>query len=290
MSQKTRAMICMLASSISFALMAVMVRLAGNVPVVEKVFVRNIVALLIAAVIAFRQHAPLLGSRKSLPLLLGRSAFGVLGVMAYFYSIDRMTLADASMLNRLSPFFLLLIGAWVLRERLTRVQVPGMILVFAASLMVIKPRFDPEVIPALIGTAGALFAGGAYAMVRLLRTREQPATIVFFFAAFTALVMLPFVLAHPYMPTTTEWWGLVGVGVFAAGGQFGLTLAYKYEQASEVSIYTYSQILFSAILGFALFSEVPDLLSTTGGILIIVISGFVFLYNRQHRVIHPQNR
>ena len=79
MSQKSRAAAYMLASSISFALMAVMVRFAGNVPVVEKVFVRNIVALMIAAGIALRQRAPLLGSRKNLPMLLGRSAFGVLG-------------------------------------------------------------------------------------------------------------------------------------------------------------------------------------------------------------------
>ncbi len=290
MSQKSRAVIYMLGSSLSFALMAVMVRVAGDVPVTEKVFVRNVVALLIAAGIALRQKAPLLGSRKSLSLLLGRSAFGVLGVVAYFYSIERMTLADASMLNRLSPFFVLLFGVWLLRERLTRVQVPGMIVVFAASLLVIKPRFSPEVIPALIGTAGAFFAGGAYAIVRVLRTREQPATIVFFFAAFTALVMLPFVLAHPYVPTATEFWGLVGVGVFAAGGQFGLTFAYKYEKASEVSIYTYTQILFNALFGFALFSEVPDLLSAIGGILIIGISGFVFLYNRQHTAIETQNR
>ena len=283
MSKKSRAVAYMLASSISFALMAVMVRIAGDVPVVEKVFIRNIVALMIAAGIALRQKASLLGSRQNLPMLLGRSAFGVIGVLAYFYSIDRMTLADASMLNRLSPFFVLIIGVWWLREKMTKVQVPGTILVFLASLLIIKPRFDPAVIPALIGTGGALFAGLAYALVRKLRDREQPATIVFFFATFTALVMLPFVLAHPYEPTVKEFWGLVGVGIFAAGGQFGLTFAYKYEKASEVSIYTYSQILFNALFGFALFSEIPDLLSAIGGILIIGISALVFLYNRRNQ-------
>jgi drug/metabolite transporter (DMT)-like permease len=281
MSGKTKAVLFMLASSVSFSGMAAMVRIAGDLPVVEKVFVRNVVSLMIAGIVLLKQKAPIYSERRSLPLLFGRSAFGVLGVMAYFYAIERMHLADASMLNRLSPFFVLIIGAWLLREKLSRAQVPGTILVFLASLLVIKPRLDPEVIPALVGTAGALCAGTAYAMVRLLRKTERPATIVFFFSAFTALVTAPFVVMNPVLPSSTELWGMVGIGVFGAGGQFGLTLAYKHEKASEVSIYTYTQIVFNALIGFYVWCELPDRWSTLGGVLIILISALVYVDNRR---------
>lgn len=284
MSNKSKAALWMLGSSLSFALMAAAVRLSGDLPLAAKLFFRNVVALIIAAGVVWQRRAPLWGlPRRDVVVLLARSMFGVLGVLAYFYSIERMQLATSNMLNRLSPFFVILFGGWLLREKLTKIQLPATIVVFLASLLIIKPSFTPEAIPATVGFIGALFAGAAYIAVRSLHDRVDPATIVFYFAAFTLVVTFPFVLLNPVSPTPGQWAALFGIGVFAAGGQFGLTLAYKYEQAGEVSLYTYSQVLLNGLIGLALWHEVPDAWSVIGGTVIIGTSVLVFVYNRRQR-------
>ena len=65
---------------------------------------------------------------------------------------------------------------------------------------------------------------------------------------------------------------LLSIGVFATFGQFGLTYAYKYSKASEVSIYNYSSIVFTVILGLLFFGEIPDILTILGGIIIIAVA------------------
>ena len=71
---------------------------------------------------------------------------------------------------------------------------------------------------------------------------------------------------------------LLLAGLFAAGGQFTITAAYTYAPARKISIFDYSQIIFSTILGFALFNEMPDGYSFVGYILIILASlGMFFI-------------
>jgi drug/metabolite transporter (DMT)-like permease len=99
-------------------------------------------------------------------------------------------------------------------------------LVFAAATLIIKPKFDLSVLPALAGFVGAAVAGAAYTLVRYLGSREKPATIVFFFSLISVLGMIPAVAANFVMPKWLEFAALLATGVFAAGGQFGLTYTF----------------------------------------------------------------
>ena len=108
---------------------------------------------------------------------------------------------------------------------------------------------------------------------------ERSALIVFFFSTFSCVVTLPWVIAH-YVPMTGgQVLTLLGAGLAAAGGQFGITKAYTYAPGKEVSVYDYTQILFSALLGFFLFGQVPDGWSFLGYVLIIGAAVVMFLYN-----------
>ncbi|MDS1002551.1 EamA family transporter [Clostridium sporogenes] len=66
-------------------------------------------------------------------------------------------------------------------------------------------------------------------------------------------------------------------GIFAAIAQYSLTYAYKYAPASEVAIYNYTNIVFSSIIGFFIWMEVPDYLSILGGLIIIIMAIIVYL-------------
>ena len=168
MTNKRRAVVFMLVSAAAFAMMSALVKAAPGVPVLEKVLVRNVISLVIAGVVAVRAGRSLFGKRSSQPLLLARSLLGLAGVTCYFYAIDNLVLADAAMLTKLSPFFVAVFALLFLREVPSRMVVVAMVVAFAGGLLVIKPRFDLSVVPALVGLASSIFAGGAYTTVRSL--------------------------------------------------------------------------------------------------------------------------
>ena len=83
-------------------------------------------------------------------------------------------------------------------------------------------------------------------------------THLLFFSGFSCIVTLPYLLFNYHPMTGTQMLALLGAGLAAAGGQFGITAAYYHAPAKEISIYDYSQIIFSTILGYFLFGQVPD--------------------------------
>lgn len=281
MSRKSGAVLLMLLSAFSFAGMATMVKLSGDFPVVEKVFFRNLVSTIIAYFIIRAEGVSLIGHKGSRRFLLMRSSLGIVGVVLNFYAIGHLYLADSAMLNKLSPFFVTFFAILFLKERVTKVQIPAMILVFAAAQLIIKPRFDFSIIPALAGFTSAIMAGSAYTFVRYLKDREHPATIVFFFSAFTLLFTIPVMVVQFQVPNLVELLYLVGIGIFGAGGQFALTFAYRFEKASEISVYQYTNIIFAAFIGWMIWGEVSDIYSLIGGAVIILVSVFLFRYNKK---------
>ena len=141
---------------------------------------------------------------------------------------------------------------------------------FAGALLIIKPTLsNMDLGPSLVGLLGGLGAGIAYTLVRLLGKRgERGAFIVFVFSAFSCLVALPYVLVVHAPMTVKQTLILLGAGLFAAGGQFSVTAAYCCAPAKEISVYDYAQIIFSTLLGFFIFGDVPDRLSVLGYFLI----------------------
>ncbi len=283
LSDRQKGMLCMILSAFCFAFMNAFVRLAGDLPFIQKSFFRNLVALLFALCMLLRQHGSLKPHTGALPFLLVRATAGTLGILCNINAIDHLALSDASILNKMSPFFAILFSWLFLREKITWQQ--GLI-VFGAlvgSLCIIKPSFaNAAFFPSLIGLLGGLTAGIAYTMVRRLgQIGENKAYIVFFFSAFSCLVTLPWLL-FAYEPMT--WKQLVILilaGLSAAGGQFGITSAYCYAPAKEISVYDYTQILFAAVLGYLLFDQVPDWLSFLGYVIIIAMAVVMYFYNKK---------
>lgn len=268
-SLRGRSIIYMLLSALFFAFMSAFVKLAGDLPSFEKALFRNLISLIIAFSILKTKKMPLWGQRENRKILLLRAVTGSLGILFYFYSIDHLILADSSMLNKISPFFVIIFARIFLKNPIKPYQITALLIAAAGSAMIIKPGFQfSSTFPALIGLSSAVSAGLAYTMVSYLGGKENSFTIVFYFSLVSTLVCLPFLLLNPVMPSVTQLLLLLGAGVTAAGGQFLLTAAYRYAPAGEVSIYQYSQIAFASALGILFFAEIPDLFSITGYVLI----------------------
>ena len=283
-NQKHKGILLILSAAFCFACMNACVRMSGEIPTVQKSFFRNAVALLVAVVALVREGKGFRpASKKNWFLLLCRASFGTIGILANFYAVDHLLLSDASMLNKMSPFFAVIASIFLLKERLSSVQILSLVGAFTGALMVIKPSFTNMALGAsLVGLLGGIAAGIAYTIVRMLGQRgERSSFIVFFFSAFSCLIVLPSILLN-YVPMTlqqTLW--LLGGGLCAAGGQFSITGAYRCAPAREISVYDYSQVIFAAALGFFLFGDRPDLLSILGYIIICSMAVMNFLHNNK---------
>ncbi len=284
MNQRYKGIIFIILSAFCFALMNVFVRAAGEVPFIQKSFFRNLVAAGFAAAILVKNRVWFSGKKGNLPILLWRSCFGAMGIFCNFYAVDHLLLADASMLNKMSPFFAIIFSYFILKEKIKPVQAAAVAAAFLGSLFVIKPTvFGMDVFPSVVGLMGGLGAGIAYTLVRLLGERgEKGPFIVFFFSAFTCLLVVPYLIFNYYPMTGMQLMSLMLAGLAAAGGQFSVTAAYCYAPAKEISVYDYSQILFSAALGFFFFDQMPDVLSWVGYGVIVSAAVGMFLYNRKN--------
>ena len=281
LSNRTKGIIFIILSAFGFAMMSAFVKLAGDIPSFQKTFFRNLVSLFVALVIIIKHKGSFFGKKENQKVLIMRSTFGTLGIVFNYYAIDRLVLSDANMLNRLSPFFAIIFSALFLKEKIKPNQMIALIVAFIGMLFVVKPSFDFTVIPAFAGVLGGISAAAAYTCVRALSGKESPDTIVFYFSLFSTIAVSPFMIATFTPMKILQLLSLLCAGVFASIGQFGITLAYKYAPAKEISIFDYTNIIFSAIISLFIFNVLPDKYSVLGYLIIFIAALYMFIYNKK---------
>ena len=280
-------------SAFFFALMAVFVKLAGDIHFIQKAFFRNVVAFIIALGGTIKDvringketlHIP----KGALLFLFIRAIAGSIGVFGNFYAIDRIVLADATILNKMGPFFTILFCYIILKEKIKPLPLVCIIIAFFGSILIIKPSFDfSKMIPTLAAFMGGVGAGLAYASIRKLSYLGcNGKIIILFFSAFSMLLSVPYLITSFNPMTWQQVTCLCCAGACAAGGQFSVTAAYYHAPANKISIYEYSQVLFSTLFGFIFFLQIPDTLSIIGYIIIIsmAILNYIYMHRKSQNV------
>ena len=153
-SNRRKGILFILLAAFFFSLMSVFVRLSGDVPTMQKAFFRNIVAAVVAVIILLRSKTKISLKKENLPPLLLRSVFGTIGILANFWAVDNLGIADANMLNKLSPFFAILMSIFILGEKPNRIEWLSVILAFIGAAFVAKPSAGIVSLPALVGILG----------------------------------------------------------------------------------------------------------------------------------------
>ena len=274
-NDKTKGIIYIIISAFFFALMGLFVKLSGDLPIIQKSFFRNAVACAFAFFLITKNKEWALPKGKNITYLLIRAVAGTSGILCNFYALSNMNLADASMLNKLSPFFAVIFSLFMLKEKANLKQIFAVTMAFIGALFVMKPSFSFEGLPAFMGFLGGLGAGLAYACVRkLTQNGFKGSLIIFYFSAFSCLVTLPWLIFDFTSMSATQWLYLLLAGLSASGGQYFITTAYSKAPAKEISIYDYSQIIFTTLLSFVVFGDLPDVLSFIGYGIIIVAAVF----------------
>ena len=285
MSNRTKGILLLILSAFFFACMNMFVKLSGDeLPVFQKVFFRNAMASVIAFIVLLKNKAPLRPTVKgSWKYLVLRTLFGLTGVVCNYYALETLVLSDASILNKMSPFFAVIFSFIFIHERPKLYQWLVLGGALFGTIFVIKPSFaNAAFIPALVGFLGGVCAGAAYGCVRKLGLMgESNPYIVFFFSTASTLIVTPIMIADYVPMTALQWVYLLSAGVSAALAQFSITAAYTYAPAKEISVYDFSQIIFASLMSLIVFQQVPDIWSVVGYVIIISMAILNYFLSRE---------
>ena len=284
MKEKHIGILYIILAAFCFACMSLFIKLAGDIPTFEKSFFRNLVAIFFALGIMLRHHIPFSCNGKgNLKYLFARAIGGTIGIFCNFYAIDHLVMADANMLNKLSPFFAIIFSFFFLREKIKPYQIGCVCLAFIGALFILKPGGGAfTTFPSFIGILGGLGAGFAYTFVRAASQHKVPGpVIVLFFSVFSCAACIPFCIADFKCFSSLQLFYMLCVGLSATGGQFAITAAYSHSPAREISVYDYTQILFAALFGILFFGEIPDRYSLLGYAIIILASVTIFVIQKK---------
>ncbi|MEH6823159.1 MAG: DMT family transporter [Motiliproteus sp.] len=266
----------MMLSALGFALMATCVKLvsADGIPVLEIVAARAIVSLLISYLDIKRKRISVWGNNQ--PLLVARGLVGALALGCVYFAVTTLPLAEATILQYLHPVFTAILALLFLKERIQQSTIICILFCIAGLAVMLKPDLiyghAPElpglsVVAALIGAFGSAVA---YVIVRRLSQSEDSSVIIFYFPMIALPISVVLLGDSFVMPDSDALILLLLVGIFTQVGQVGLTKAMQIEVASKATAYSYVQVLFSIILGWICFNEIPSTWTWIGGSLIMV--------------------
>ncbi|HEV7701030.1 MAG TPA: DMT family transporter [Pyrinomonadaceae bacterium] len=271
----------MFLSTLAFFLANSFVKQVGHIPAMEIVFFRCIVATTICVVGLRRAKASIVGSNHGMLLL--RGLFGTTALFTFFLTLQNMPLATAQTVQYLSPIFTATIAIFVLKESISLPQFAFYAIAFCGVLVI--ERVDDRISPFYIalGIISAFCSGMAYNLVRSLRRREHPLTVVFHFQAVGAVVGLISLFFYWQTPQGLDWLFLLMVGIFSQLGQVFLTRALQSERVASVAIVNYTGLVYAISVGWIIFGEAQGISSLLGMALVVAGVLMSVLYGRRRQ-------
>lgn len=196
------------------------------------------------------------------------------GLTLFFYTIQHIPLATATVIQYLSPLFTVLLAMFYLDQQVRKIQWVFIILAFAG--VIIFNGLDPNVpiLFVLIGTLSAFFAAVAYMATVKCKSTDHPVLIVMYFHLLATPIMGT-VSAVDWTPISLKEWGIgLSVGVLSVVAQVAMAFAIHREDASVVTPFKYVGAILAWAVGFIWFDEKLGPLGMAG---IIIVSAGVIL-------------
>jgi drug/metabolite transporter (DMT)-like permease len=275
----------MLIASFTFAIMGAFAKLASeSMSSLEVVFFRNIAGVVIIGLAVLKKPMTHKGGRPF--LLFFRGFMGFVALLAFFYNIAHISLGDAMTYSKTSPIFTAIFAFLFLQEKLSLKAWLAIFLGFIGIVFITEPSAIGFTKYDMLGIFSGVGAALAYTSVRELKSYYDTRAIVlsfmltgtigplilFLVSPYISLPELDFIFSEFVMPEGVVWFYLLAMGSFATLSQVLMTKAYGETKAGIVGAVSYTNILFSIMVGVMLGDSLPSM-STTFGIVLIVFAG-----------------
>lgn len=271
----------MFLSTLAFFIANILVKEVSHIPAMETVFFRCAVASAFCFIGLYRDKGDWKGSNNLILFL--RGAFGTTALYFFFVTLQNIPLASAMTIQYLSPIFTSIIAIFVLKERVLPLQWLFYAIAFGGVLLI--EQFDARIslLFLIFGVVSAFCSGVAYNLVRSLRGREHPLTVVLHFQLVGVLAGFVSLFFDWRTPVGSDWLYLFLVGVFSQLGQMFLTNALQKERVAGVAIINYTGLVYALIVGSLVFGEEQSTLSLAGMLLVVFGVLLSLVYTNRRR-------
>ena len=268
-------------STLAFSLAIILVKQVSHIPAMEVVFFRCSIASVFCFVGIRRAKADWIGSNH-LQLLL-RGLFGTTALFFFFITLQNVPLASAMTIQYLSPIFTSIIAIFVLKEGVKNIQ--WLFYAVAFSGVILIEQFDSRIslFYLAIGIISAFCSGMAYNLVRSLKGREYPLTIVLHFQLVGAVAGLIGIFFEWRTPQGWDWFYLFLIAVFSQLGQVFLTSALQKERVAGVAIVNYTGLIYALLVGALVYGEEQTAASMAGMLLVVFGVLLSMFYSKRMR-------
>lgn len=286
-TSQTRGILLMMLAVTLFTLMAALIKAAPGVPPGEVVLFRSLptVIILLAWFGALRRVGPALGTTDP----WGHARRGIIGTISMglnFAGLHYLPLPEVTALRFVTPILVVVFAIFLLGEVVRKVRLTAVGVGLLGVLIIVWPRLSvegssAEMIGALMMIGSAAAAALAQIYIKRMTGTETSTSIVFYFAITSSSLSLLTIPFGWVMPTPGEWALLIGAGIVGLAGQLCVTASYRNAEAGVLAPFTYVSMLWSIIIGWVWFREIPTVPMLAGSALIIVAGVAIFLRERQ---------
>ncbi len=273
MTDRRKGILMAIGAAFFYAMIAVSIKWIDGIPPLEKFFFRSVFGLVFICIFMARAHMTFKCVNQGMLILRGLT--GLAGGLAYYLSVSKAPMAEVMTLTNMFPFMVVILSAIFLKEKIRPYHIAAVAISFAGALFVIRPGFSEVNIYYIIAFISAIFTAFSYTILKHLRTTDTSEIVVFYFSLIGVFGCIPIMMLGQFvLPTGFQYFQLCILGLNATLYQWLVSSAYKYAPAGELSIYSYTTIIFSALLGMLLWQEYL-LPATIIGMGCILLGGYI---------------
>ena len=269
-----QASLMMMLALFLFTTMGICIRLSSAfVPVIEVVFFRNFLAVLIMAPVLIRKGLPSIKMNRK-RLFFGRASINFIGMLSGFTAVTLIPLAEMTALSFTGPIFVTMGAALFLSEAIRLRRIMAIAVGFVGALIILRPGLVDVSLGAMLALVSALSIAAATLIVKKMTETEQASAIVFWMVMLQApIAFVPMLFVWEW-PTWEQWfWGFM-LGCLSTTAQRLYSRAFTTGDVGSIAPFDFTRLPFVIAIGFVVFSELPDVWTIIGGTVIFAASIF----------------
>jgi drug/metabolite transporter (DMT)-like permease len=263
--------------------------LGTSVPLPQVVMIRFAVQALVLIPLVWATGRLWRMRGRVLWLTLLRTVIHIMGILAMFTALTYLPLADAIAIVFVMPFFMLILGKFVLKEEVGIRRLCACLVGFVGTLLVVQPSFVSVGWPALLPVFVAANFSVFMLITRQIAKQTDPIGLQAVSGVMAVVIMAPligigsacgFAPLVPILPDGYQWFLLISIGVLGTLAHLLMTWSLRYAPAATLAPMQYLEIPFATLLGWLIFADLPNTLASIG-IVITIMAGLYIILREQ---------
>jgi drug/metabolite transporter (DMT)-like permease len=284
LSRNLQGALWMLGSAITFSVMTSLIKFLGDdYPAALQTFYRQAAGMVVLLPVILRHRGAAFATTRP-GILLFRASAGTVGMILSFYAFQKMPLADANALSFTRTLWLVPLAAFVVKETVGPLRIAAALVGFAGVLLMIRPGAGGEFavgLPALAMLASAFLFALTVTGMKVLTRDHAPMVLLVWSAVLGVLFSIPGAILTWRVPQPMDLLLLCLMGVIATANQACYIKGISLGDAGAMAPIDYTRLVFSAAIGFLLFSEVPSVWTVAGAAVVVASTLFITLREQQ---------